>query len=71
MRLYPGADYTYQYILDPETGETSTHGIKRLPDSAFIPFVEDNLDYQFYLAWTAEGNTPFPPDPLPDNPVQG
>ena len=23
----------------------------------FIPFVEDNRDYQEYLAWVAEGNT--------------
>ena len=23
----------------------------------FIPFVEDNSDYQDYLAWVAEGNT--------------
>ena len=23
-----------------------------------IPFVEDNTDYQEYLAWVAEGNTP-------------
>ena len=24
---------------------------------AFIPFVDDNKDYQTYLAWVAEGNT--------------
>ena len=24
----------------------------------FIPAVEDNTDYQAYLAWVAEGNTP-------------
>ena len=23
-----------------------------------IPFAEDNTDYQEYLAWVAEGNTP-------------
>jgi len=27
-----------------------------------IPFVEDNTDYQEYLAWLAEGNEPLPAD---------
>jgi hypothetical protein len=27
-----------------------------------IPFAEDNTDYQAYLAWVAEGNTPSSPD---------
>jgi hypothetical protein len=25
-----------------------------------IPFAEDNTDYQAYLKWVAEGNTPEP-----------
>jgi hypothetical protein len=25
-----------------------------------IPFVEGNTDYQAYLKWVAEGNTPLP-----------
>ena len=32
----------------------------RLLDGASIPFDPDNTDYQAYLKWVAEGNTPLP-----------
>lgn len=38
----------------------------RLSDNAFIPCDDLNRDYQQYLRWLEEGNTPLPPDPLPE-----
>jgi hypothetical protein len=34
--------------------------ILRIVDNATIPFDEANTDYQAYLKWVAEGNTPLP-----------
>ena len=37
---------------------TTSNVVIRMSDNAFIPFAEDNTDYQADLAWVAEGNTP-------------
>ena len=56
----------YQYVRDSMTGETKTDIIKKLTDDpgsfVFIAFREDNVLYQEYLEWLAEGNTPTPAD---------
>ena len=36
--------------------------VMRVDDNAFIPFDPANTDYQAYLKWVAEGNTPTPAD---------
>ena len=51
---------TYKLTIDPWTKEPN--GVIRLSDFAGIPFDPSNTDYQAYLAWLEEGNTPTPAD---------
>ena len=48
----------YKLIKNPITGQVNM--VQRQSDNAFIPFDPDNTDYQAYLRWLEEGNTPTP-----------
>ena len=48
-------------------GTVSQNIILRTEDNANIPMDEANTDYQKYLEWVAEGNTPEPADEVNNN----
>ena len=50
----------YKLVNNSYGGEASM--IQRLSDNAFIPMSENNSDYQAFLRWCEEGNTPEPAD---------
>ena len=49
------------YKLSPDFNGSKNETIIR-SDGAQIPPDPDNTDYQTYLKWLAEGNTPLPAD---------
>jgi hypothetical protein len=48
----------YQLVAHPFP--VAMESVLRQEDGALIPFDEGNRDYQAYLAWLSEGNTPDP-----------
>ena len=49
--------YTYKKLLDLD-GNVDVNIIYRNEDGAYIPADEANTDYQEYLKWLSDGNTP-------------
>jgi len=53
---------TYKLITDSQTKNQSIIKIDDNGNAWGLPKDPDNTDYQAYLAWVAEGNTPLPAD---------
>jgi len=51
----------YQLAGKDETGR-QIQVVHCLTNDTWIPFAPDNTDYQEYLKWVEEGNTPLPAD---------
>jgi len=53
---------TYYKQFKYPDGTVCNNAIQQFPSTTFIPFDPDNTDYQAYLKWLEEGNTPLPAD---------
>jgi hypothetical protein len=51
----------YKIVKNCDTGSIS-NVVLLVSSNTFIPFDPANTDYQAYLVWLAEGNTPLPAD---------
>ena len=51
-----------QYKLALGKNGQPAPSVNRLSDNTSIPFDPANTDYQAYLKWVSEGNTPQPAD---------
>ena len=47
----------YKFLKNPEKDDIIGVLLQRNSMSISIPINEENIDYQEYLAWVAEGNT--------------
>ncbi len=54
--------YKLVSLKDTYTKQETGKAIVRIKDNAWIPNDPANTDYQAYLKWLDEGNTPLPAD---------
>lgn len=53
----------YKLLFDLVLGKQA-NAVLKIDNNTYIPFDEKNSDYQTYLEWIAQGNTPEPAEVL-------